>query len=157
MELVSESDLFEIINFYGLKCPVCNSENLTTTVNKQKKDVEVRCSSCSENWVGKRKLYEETGPRLAEVLTVTKNKGQWEPRWDMLDKRADSTFKLLKKAPSRPKKKKKTIVSKKASVPNCPKCGSPMRLIKPKRGQPWKAFWGCTKYRSTGCRGSIEA
>jgi len=157
MELVSKSDLSEIIEFYGLECPTCDSKNLRTTVNKQNQEVAVRCLSCSENWVGQRKLYEETGPRLVEVLTVTKNKGQWEPRWDMLEKRADSTFRLLKKAQSKPKKKRRTIASKKASVPNCPKCGSPMRLIKPKRGQHWKAFWGCTKYRSIGCRGSIEA
>ncbi len=156
LELVNEPELSEIIDFYGISCPSCGSGNLTTTVNKQNQQVTVRCLKCSENWVGPRKLAEETGPRLAEVLNVTRNRGRWEPRWDMLETRADSTFRLLKKVSSKPKRFRKTITARESGALKCPKCGSPMRLIKPKKGDRWKAFWGCTKYRSTGCNGTKQ-
>ncbi|MEW6388051.1 MAG: HNH endonuclease [Thermodesulfobacteriota bacterium] len=156
LELVNKSELSEVIDFYGLTCPSCSNENLVTTISKQNQKVTVSCFDCSENWIGPRKLCEETGPRLAEVLNVTKNKGQWEPRWDMLEERTDSIFQLLKGTKSKPRKKLSTIASKKSSAPKCPKCGASMRLVKPKQGQHWKAFWGCTKYPITGCKGSIE-
>ncbi|MDI6853639.1 MAG: HNH endonuclease signature motif containing protein [Deltaproteobacteria bacterium] len=157
LELISKSDLSEIINYYGLSCPSCNNKNLTTNISKQKQQVAVNCLECSNSWIGPRKLSEETGPRLAEVLAVTKNKGEWHPRWDMIEERSDSTFRLFKGVKSKSRKKTSTIASKKSSAPKCPKCGSDMRLIKPKPGQHWRAFWGCTKYRISGCSGSIDA
>lgn len=36
----------------------------------------------------------------------------------------------------------------------CPKCQYPLELKKPKEGDSWKPFWGCTQYRITGCTGS---
>jgi hypothetical protein len=39
--------------------------------------------------------------------------------------------------------------------PTCPKCGRPMRLREPKRGQTFQPFYGCTDY--PGCRGSRPA
>jgi len=36
--------------------------------------------------------------------------------------------------------------------PYCPVCGAQMHLIRPKRGQDWPPFWGCTEYKF-GCRG----
>jgi len=104
LELVNKSELSKIIDLYGLSCPYCGSRKLTTTVNKQK--VTVSCLACSRHWIGLRKLAEETGPKLAEVLTVTRNKGQWKPRWDMLKARTDSTFRLLKKVRSKTKGRK---------------------------------------------------
>lgn len=41
--------------------------------------------------------------------------------------------------------------------PKCPICGFPTRLVEPKRGQHWKAFYGCVRNRRTGCRGSVNA
>jgi hypothetical protein len=35
----------------------------------------------------------------------------------------------------------------------CPKCGAPMRLIK--RG-PYDDFWGCSRFRESGCRGKRD-
>jgi ssDNA-binding Zn-finger/Zn-ribbon topoisomerase 1 len=154
--LVNTSDISEIISYYVLSCPSCENLNLAAAINKQRQQVTVSCSECSDNWVGPRKLSEETGPRLAEVLTVTKNKGEWHPRWDMLEERSDSTFRLLKAVKSKLRKRPSTIASKKTSTPKCPKCGSDMRLIKPKPGQHWRAFWGCTKYPISGCSGSID-
>ncbi|MFQ5798916.1 MAG: HNH endonuclease [Bacteroidota bacterium] len=156
LELLSKSELSEIMDFYGLSCPSCGSGKLSTTINKQDQQVTVRCLECSTHWMGPRKLAEETGPRLAEVLTVTRNVGQWKPRWDMLETRADSTFRLLKKAESQSTKKKRTVKSKESRAPQCPKCGSPMRLIRPRMGQHWKAFWGCRRYQTSGCNGRKE-
>lgn len=31
-------------------------------------------------------------------------------------------------------------------IVKCPKCGKPMRLISPRQGQTWKAFYGCSGY-----------
>ena len=36
----------------------------------------------------------------------------------------------------------------------CGKCGSPMSLIKPRKSDNWKQFWGCSQYKVTGCNGS---
>jgi len=35
----------------------------------------------------------------------------------------------------------------------CPECGAPMELRPSRFGQ----FWGCTRYRATGCKGSHGA
>lgn len=156
LELVNESELFEITKFFGFSCPSCHGGNMKITVNREGQQVIAICSDCSENLIGPRELSEETGPRLAEALTVTKNKGRWKPRWEMLERRTDSTFRLLKNSKSIPRKKQNTIASK-TSNPKCPKCGSSMRLIKARKGQCWKTFWGCTKYRITGCKGSMDA
>jgi ssDNA-binding Zn-finger/Zn-ribbon topoisomerase 1 len=31
-------------------------------------------------------------------------------------------------------------------VPNCPKCGAPMKLRRPRTDDVWHAFWGCQRY-----------
>ena len=157
LELTEKAELSAIKDYYSLSCPYCNSDNLGINVDKKNQEVIVQCSSCGENWMGKRQLSEETGPRLSEALSINKNKGCWMPRWDMLETRADSTFRLLKNDSSKPKSNRKTIRSKEFGTnPSCPKCGNPMRLIKPRRGDKWKAFWGCSKYKATGCNGSIN-
>lgn len=38
--------------------------------------------------------------------------------------------------------------------PMCPRCGAPMELKKPKEGDKWQPFWGCTMYSVTRCRGN---
>lgn len=43
------------------------------------------------------------------------------------------------------------------SVPTCPECGAEMRLVEPGAGKTWPAFWSCTNYRSTGCKGKRQA
>lgn len=154
LELTEKTELSAIKDYYGLSCPSCNSDNLGINVDKKNQEVIVKCSACGENWAGRRQLTEETGPRLSEALSITKNCGCWQPRWDMLESRSDSIFRLLKKDSSKSRPNRKTIKSKTATSPSCPNCGSPMQLIKPQRGDKWKAFWGCSKYKSTGCKGS---
>jgi len=41
-------------------------------------------------------------------------------------------------------------------VPKCPKCGANMILKEPKPNDRWKAFYGCSKYKETGCKGSRD-
>lgn len=157
LELTEKTELSSIKDYYGLSCPTCNSGNLGINVDKKNQEVFVKCSQCGENWMGRRQLSEETGPRLSEALSVTRNRGCWSPRWDMLEARADSTFRLLKKDSSKPKSNRITIRAKEiVTNPSCPKCDNPMRLIKPRRGDKWKAFWGCSKYKATGCNGSRD-
>jgi ssDNA-binding Zn-finger/Zn-ribbon topoisomerase 1 len=154
LELVKLDELKKIKKHYSLSCPSCNSKDLQISVNKK---VIVKCSSCSKQWSGPKELTEETGPRLAEILKINSNKGLWKPRWEMLSKRTENVFitKTYKTKISKKNNKKRTIKTiNQNDKPLCPECGSPMRLIKPKKGQRWKAFWGCTKYWTNGCKGS---
>lgn len=42
------------------------------------------------------------------------------------------------------------------AAPTCSKCGSAMRLVRPRPSDTWKPFWGCTQYSVTGCKGSAR-
>ncbi len=156
LELIGPSDIFEIIDFYGLSCPSCGAMNLKSDLDQQNQQITIICQNCNKLWTGPRKLSEETGPKIAELMTITKNKGYWKPRWDMLETRSDSTFRLLKKAGLGQRRKSKIKKSKTHRIPKCPKCGSTMKLIRPNKEQHWNAFWGCTKFRTTGCKGTRE-
>lgn len=37
-------------------------------------------------------------------------------------------------------------------IPQCPECYEPMVLRKPKHGQTWRPFWGCSDYPD--CQGT---
>jgi ssDNA-binding Zn-finger/Zn-ribbon topoisomerase 1 len=157
LELAREEELNEIRHYYALSCPICGDENISISV---KDKVTVECDSCSKIWNGPKELTEETGPRLAELLKIKRNKGIWEARWDMLSSRTGTVFSALTAARKTKlkTKKKQTIKAVQAKEkPECPKCGSPMKLVTPRPGQRWKKFWGCTKYSSRGCRGSRRA
>jgi len=158
LELISLKELEDLNKIYGFCCPSCGSSFLKFTLFSNQNKIEVHCKECNNNWEGPQQLTEESGPLLSETLKVTKNQGSWKPRWDMLSNRAESSFKNWKtnRVPTE-SKKKKTIRAKNEKAPTCPKCGSAMFLLKPRQGQQWKAFWGCSKYRSTGCRGKVNA
>jgi ribosomal protein S27E len=155
--LVKADELNKIKQFYSLSCPSCGSRYISIFV---KDKVNVVCGSCSKKWVGPKELTEETGPRLAELLTIKRNQGIWQARWDMLSSRTSNVFSALSLSRKAKTKSKKTKTIKNVEVEErqlCPKCGSPMKLITPKPGQRWKKFWGCTKYWSEGCKGSKQA
>jgi len=159
LELATEKELNNIKQFYSLSCPSCSSDNISITI---KDKVSIICNSCSKKWTGPKELTEETGPRLAELLTVKRNKGIWLARWDMLSSRTSNVFEAISAARKRkPKSKQKKLITIKDIKTEekllCPECGSPMRLKEPKREQRWKKFWGCSKYRSDGCKGSRGA
>lgn len=159
LKLITLDELRDLTKVYGFECPECSSTKLLFSLYSKNNKLKVTCKDCKKVWEGAQQLTEETGPRLAEFLKVTRNKGQWKARWDMLSSRTESTFKSLS---SSTKKGMNTSVrshktTKKEDKPICPKCGSPMRLIRPRPGQSWDAFWGCTMYRITGCKGSKKA
>jgi len=151
LELIDQDELVEIIEFYGLACPSCGNKRLVVQVDQ---DVTVNCQTCDVTWIGARSISEETGPRLAEILSITQNNGGWQSRWEMLKERSESVFDILGTENAKTRKRKKQKINGKVIAPKCPDCGLTMRLIKPRQGQNWNKFWGCSNYRSTGCRGS---
>jgi ssDNA-binding Zn-finger/Zn-ribbon topoisomerase 1 len=159
LELVSLDEIKAIDEHYAFSCPKCNLPDLTFRMPKDANAIYVRCKACSEEWEGSRQLAEETGPRLGEVFPASRNNGIWYARWDMLASRTDSAFRSLKAGSSSATGgRKKTIKNVRRTKERlCPQCGSPMKLVTPRSGQHWKAFWGCTKFRVTGCRGSYSA
>lgn len=155
LELITLNDLRDLTKTYGFCCPSCGDTHLSFTLNSGKNVVRVECRACGRFTEGPQQLTEETGPHLAEILGVSRNKGQWRSRWDMLDDRKQATWGTWSgKAIENKRRQHKEAVKRAQSAPTCPKCGSPMRLIKPRPGQKWTAFWGCTKYASEGCKGS---
>lgn len=156
LETVKEEELCNIRDFYLLSCPECGNQDIEISVTDK---VILECGLCSKQWSGPKELTEETGPRIAELLTINKNEGVWKVRWDVLSSRTENVFSALSSASKakRTSKKSKTlrdIITE--ENPLCPICGSPMRLKTPKPGQQWKAFWGCSRYYTEGCRGTRE-
>ena len=155
LELVNYSELKELAQLYGFACPKCESLSLTFKIDKAKNDIYIECPACNKYWSGPQQLTEETGPRIAELLNVTHNHGDWFARWDMLSQRKNGIWgewqgrSAVKQRKKYKKKKSETIIK-----PDCPKCGAPMKLIKPKPKDRWNTFWGCSNYFTTGCRGS---
>ena len=157
LELVTAAELVSLSKIYGLSCPHCNFDQIRIKVHEKQNIVEVECLHCRNASEGPQELTEETGPRLAELLKPTLCVGTWKARWDMLSERKKTGWSDWKKSsdPARRReyKKKRTDDSTK---PSCPMCGSPMRLIRPRPGDHWKPFWGCTQFRITKCKGSAS-
>jgi hypothetical protein len=95
LELVKENELNDIKQFYSLSCPSCASVNISITVQDK---VNIICNSCSKKWIGPKELTEETGPRVAELLSIKRNRGIWKPKWDMLAYRASNVFEAISKS-----------------------------------------------------------
>jgi RNase P subunit RPR2 len=157
LELISLNELKSLHNMYGYSCSNCKSLGIKFTLYSDKNKLTVICYDCGTGWEGPQQLTEEVGPKLAEVLAPTKNIGIWKPRWDMLENRKAAAFKSFTSNPLKMKEQQKrgrVSAADTSSVTRCcPRCGSPMRLVKPRPGQHWEEFWGCSKYRITGCRG----
>lgn len=157
LQLVSSEELEELNKVYGFACPQCGSSRIKVMVYSAKNVVNVECPSCAQSVEGPQQLTEETGPRLAELLRVTRNQGRWKARWDMLSERTGSVWgdwsggRVTKR-----RKEYKERVEQDASKPVCPTCGASMRTIRPKPSDSWKPFWGCTQFKVTGCKGSAR-
>lgn len=92
LELVTQHELEEIAEFYGFKCAACGNPSLSFTVTESTRDVAANCTRCRASWNAHRALTEETGPRLAEILVVSRNKGRWRVNWEMFADRNHSIF-----------------------------------------------------------------
>ena len=157
LQLVTLSELRDIAAFYGLQCPECGNDKIYYQVIKDRNLVRIECSHCRKQTEGVQQLTEETGPRLAELLVVGRNKGRWRARWDMLDERNRAPWPSLSSTAIAVRRdRQRRAEREEGATPACPLCGSAMRIIRPKPTDPWSAFWGCSKYPATGCRGSLR-
>lgn len=158
LQLVSLDELRELTKTYGFSCPSCRETKIKFTLFSDKNVIEVECPTCHNSAEGEQQLTEETGPLLAEILGVTRNKGIWEPRWDMLAERTRGAWGVWKRRSASGKRKQyKEKLELRKSAPLCPSCGSTMRLKRPwLPTHTWKLFWGCTQYYVTGCKGNAE-
>ena len=157
LQLITLEELRELTKTYGFCCPSCGEIKIKFTLFTDKNIVRVECPTCNKSTEGSQQLTEETGPMLAEILVVSLNKGRWEARWDMLEERKSATWgvwKGLAVSTKRKVHKEKIEISK--SAPSCPKCGSPMKLVRPRPTDTWKTFWGCTQYKVSECKGSAS-
>jgi hypothetical protein len=157
LQLVTVSELKELATSYGLSCPNCLCPEIQIDLVHDRNTVHIACPICKKSTEGPQQLAEETGPLLAEILTVSRNRGRWKARWDMLAERRAATWGVWTGetvATKRRQHKEKVEAAKFAPI--CSKCKSPMRLIKPRPTDTWKPFWGCTQYSVTGCKGSAR-
>jgi len=94
LELLVESELADILKLYDVLCPTCGTKIEEFEIDRRKQVVELSCKVCRKHWTGARKLAEETGPRIAEKLNASKNKGGWKCNWSMLEHGDDSVFRV---------------------------------------------------------------
>lgn len=158
LQLVTLDELRELTKTYGFCCPSCGEIKIRFTLFADKNIVRVECPTCNKSTEGTRQLTEETGPMLAEVLAVSRNKGRWKARWDMLAERTSATWGVWSgQTVSAKRKTHKEKVKTNQSAPLCPICGASMQLKRPwKPSHTWKPFWGCTQFDVTGCKGSSK-
>lgn len=157
LQLVTLDELRELTRIYGFCCPSCGETKIKFFLYSDKNLIKVECPSCQKATTGPQQLTEETGPLLAEILGVTRNKGIWKARWDMLSERRSAMWGSWSGCAATVKRKQyKDKVEINKSAPICPICGSPMKVIRPRPTDKWKPFWGCTQYSVTGCKGSAR-
>jgi hypothetical protein len=92
LRLVTLGEIKELSHVYGFRCPNCNGGGIEFSLIPERNIVRVDCPNCLESTEGAQQLTEETGPRLAEILAVSRNHGRWKARWDMLDERKSSNW-----------------------------------------------------------------
>ena len=157
LQLISSQELRELFATYGFSCPKCGSSKIKATIYSQNNRIGITCKECGNEVEGPQELTEESGPKLAELLRVTRNFGRWKARWDMLSMRANAKWGDWKgTSAKRTRKKHKERAQTESDKPLCPLCGAKMRLITPAPNDRWKAFWGCSRYKTTGCKGSAR-
>ncbi len=157
LQLITLDELRELTKTYGFCCPSCGETKIKFLLYSDRNIIRVECPTCHEATEGPQELTEETGPLLAEIVGVMRNKGRWKARWDMLSERRNATWGMWRGyAVSAKRKKHKERVEMTKSAPSCPKCGSSMKVVRPRPTDKWKAFWGCTQYSVTGCKGSAR-
>jgi len=159
LQLVSSDELELISEYHGLACRKCGITHLTFHSAPNDRQMRALCESCGHEVMGLRQLTEETGPHMAEFLGVTRNKGRWKARWDMLEQRKGAVWCNRDGSKRPPKRTVKPVDRNKSQAekrPFCPRCGSPMKNVRARPSDTWSSFWGCTEYRATGCKGSMR-
>jgi hypothetical protein len=92
LQLVTLDELRDLTKTYGFCCPSCGETKIKFLLYSDRNLIKVECPTCQKATEGSQQLTEETGPLLAEVLGVTRNKGRWKARWDMLSERRSATW-----------------------------------------------------------------
>jgi hypothetical protein len=157
LSLISAVEIAQLKETYGFACPHCRSTAIEIRILGDRNALRVECPGCLKSTEGPQQLTEETGPMLAEVLAVCRNQGRWKARWDMLSERRSATWGNWSSRTAIAKRGRfKRGVETTKLAPTCSDCGSAMRLVRPRAGDRWKTFWGCTNYKITGCRGSAR-
>ncbi len=155
LQLVTLNELRDLTKTYGFCCPHCGETKIKFLLLTRRNIIQVDCPACQKTAELPQQTTEESGSLLAEVLGVSRNKGKWKTRWDTLYEKRNSTWGTWKSSSITEKRKQhKEKVKTMKSAPICPKCKSPMKLIRPGYKDKWKTFWGCTQYIVTGCKGS---
>ncbi len=155
LQLVTLDELRELKKTYGFCCPDCGETKLEFTLFSNRNIIRAECPTCGKSTEGAQQLTEESGPRLGEILLITQNKGRWNARWEMLAERKGAIWGVWSSQPISEKRKlHKEKLETEKTAPLCQKCGSAMKVVKPRPTDSWKAFWGCTQYNVTGCKGS---
>ena len=109
LELMTLDELKDLTKVYGFKCPECSGAKLDFFLYSGNNKLRVKCNDCGKVWEGRQQLTEETGPRLAELLEGSKNKGLWKARWDMLSSKTQGTFRSLTSNSHNKNKKKRKL------------------------------------------------
>jgi ssDNA-binding Zn-finger/Zn-ribbon topoisomerase 1 len=157
LQLVTLEELRELTKIYGFSCPQCGNTHIKFTLYRGKNTIEIECPTCAKSVAGPQELTEETGPRLAELLRVTRNQERWKARWDVLSERKGTVWGAWQgNRVTKKRKEYRERLEQDSSKPVCPKCGAAMRIIRPRPTDTWKPFWGCTQYKATGCKGSAR-
>lgn len=157
LQLVTLDELKELSLTYGFCCPTCSETKIIFTLHSTTNIIKVDCPKCNKSTEGEQQLTEESGPMLAEILTVSRNQGRWKARWDMLAKRKSATWgNWSGQAISAKRQSHKKKVEAIKAAPPCPTCGSAMKLVTPRPTDKWKPFWGCNQYSITRCKGSAK-
>lgn len=157
LKLITLEELRDLTKTYGFCCPNCGETKIKFSLYSEKNLISVECPTCQKVSEGPQQLTEETGPRLAEILGVSRNKGRWHARWEVLSDRKKTPWgewsaATVTKKREQHKEKLKTF----HDAPACPNCGARMKLIKPRPSDRWKPFWGCSNYQMSGCKGSAR-
>lgn len=158
LELIKPDELQALANKYGFCCPSCGGSKINFDLDKNRNLITAKCPNCNHSTQGPQQLTEETGPLLAEILGVTRNKGRWKARWEMLSERKSTAWGTWSsRSLSHKRKQHKKNIETLTSAPPCPICRSSMRLVRPwKKDQKWKPFWGCKQHSVTGCKGNAK-
>jgi len=80
LALVSLPEILSLQTTFGLCCPRCNIDALRFLILPDENRVQVSCNNCRYGNHVTQQLTEETAPKLASILIVTRNRGRWPLR-----------------------------------------------------------------------------
>ncbi len=141
-ELADQKGLDEIIEYYELSCIDCGAKETEVEIVTHNQEVLVRCLSCSSYWSFQRKLLEETGPQMAEFLTIGSNRGTETIDWNLLSSIRKPHYVKSKKKTKLEKSNSASFSKPREQSKTCPLCGKNLKKLTGRYG----LFWGCSGF-----------